>query len=220
MKKEEIIRIGNNVEIDIYNKTDDKLYTYLSKIEDIDEKENLYIGIPIDKGKMITVSKGEDIIINCVKKDGVYNFTEPVIGRVAKPFPYFIIKTPKKINRIQRRNYVRILVNLLVDFFILNEDHTEGKGVSINLSGGGIKLMLLKPIDIESNLEVSFTLTNGIRCKNIIGEIVREDIEENENGKRYYYSIEFLEVEDKMRDDIISYLFDIQRERMKKGLDI
>ena len=114
MEIDKIIKILTTVEVEVVS---EKEYegTYLCKIEDIENKKELHISLPIEKGNIIPLRVGTHVIINITEKDGVYSFGENIIRRVTTPYPHFIINYPKKINRIQRRNYVRMLLNVPVE---------------------------------------------------------------------------------------------------------
>lgn len=222
MKTEEILKIGNLVEVEVL---ENGAYQgiYLSKIKDLEENK-IYFSLPVEKGHVVPLRKGERVNINIVQKDGVYYFGGNIISRGLEPYMYFNMEYPEKLNRIQRRNYVRIILNLIVDFKILsiNEDDENEeicRGVTINLSGGGMFIATPKKLELGREISAQFKLTNGFDCK-IKGIIRRQDYIEVPSGKKAGYGIEFTEIEAKTRENIISYLFELQRDRRKKGIEI
>ncbi len=165
MEQDKILKILNTVEVEVLS---EKEYegSYLCKIEDI-ENGNLHISLPIEKGHFIPLRAGALIRINITQNDGVYSFSEHILKRVMSPYSHFVIKYPQKIQRIQRRNYVRLMLNLPIEFKI-DDNENKYKGVSIDLSGGGVFLVTQKQLEIGQQLTIDFKLTNGTECSNIL----------------------------------------------------
>lgn len=230
MKPEEIIKLGEKVEVEILEKGEYEGH-YLSRIEDI-ENGRIHIGLPMEKGHIIPLRVGASININLVKKDGVYTFGGLVLTRYLKPYANFVLEYPKKIHRLQRRNYVRITINAAVLFSIIEDkpknepkDKVEEpikieKAVSLNLSGGGLFFICLKDMPIGTKLKTTVVLPNSTQLKDIISEIKRKDFIGEKGKEKFNYGVEFIEINEKTRDYIISYLFELQRERKIKGLEV
>lgn len=218
MEQDKILKILNTVEVEVLS---EKEYegSYLCKIEDI-ENGNVHISLPIEKGHFIPLRSGTLIRINVTQSDGVYSFSEHILKRVMSPYPHFVIKYPQKIQRIQRRNYVRLMLNIPVEFK-LEEEENKYRGVSIDLSGGGVFLITQKQLEIGQKLTIDLKLTNGLDCSNIKSIVKRERVIEGQNGGavKRNYGIEFVEINQKLREEIISYLFELQRERRKNNKD-
>lgn len=218
MEQDKILKILNTVEVEVLS---EKEYegSYLCKIEDI-ENGNVHISLPIEKGHFIPLRAGTLIRINVTQSDGVYSFSEHILKRVMSPYPHFVIKYPQKIQRIQRRNYVRLMLNIPIEFK-LEEEESCYRGVSIDLSGGGVFLVTQKQLEIGQKLTVNFKLTNGLDCSNIKSIVKRERVIEGQNGGavKRNYGVEFVEINQKLREEIISYLFEMQRERRKNNKD-
>jgi c-di-GMP-binding flagellar brake protein YcgR len=220
MEIDKILKILATVEVEVIS---EKEYegTYLCKIEDIEAKKELHITLPMEKGRIVPLRVGTAVRINITEKDGVYSFAENIIRRVTSPYAHFIINYPKKIERLQRRNYVRMALNVPVE--MVTEDEVVHKGVSIDVSGGGMLIAFAKKeFALNTNVTLSFKLTNGNDYCGIKGIIKRErDFESVEgvvNSKKGY-GIDFTEINQKKREEIISYLFELQRDRRKNNID-
>lgn len=222
MKINELLKIGEMVEVEI---SQNQSYegNYLSKVTDMDDKQ-IFFSLPTEKGHVVPLRKGEKISINVVKKDGVYSFKGNIIDRSMKPYMHFLMNIPKDIVRLQRRNFVRIMLNLVTTFQIYSisgEELSEEihKGVTINLSGGGMFIASTKKLDYGTEVLVNFKLTNGIECNKIRGMVRREESIKVMGGEKLGYGIEFLEIDSRIREHIISYLFELQRDRRSKGIE-
>lgn len=232
--KKEKIEIGKIVDVEVIG---DEKYSnvYKSKIDDI-ENEEIKIGLPIEKGVVVPLRIGSRIKISMLEEDAIYSFYGKLKSRVRKPYPYFKMDYPEKINRVQRRNFVRVTLNLIVSLIIKKEESKkkenkekkekekiedkELKVVSMNISGGGMYIMSGVKLNKKEEMYVNFNLPDGTECKNIKIKIRREQkLNENERT-RYGYGLVFENVNLKTSDAIVSYLFGLQRDRRKKGIEI
>lgn len=220
MDIEKILKLLTTVEVEVLS---EKEYegTYLCKIEDIEAKKEIHISLPMEKGKLIPLRVGTAVRINITEKDGVYSFAENIIRRVTTPYAHFILNYPKKIERLQRRNYVRMVLNVPVE--MITEDGVSHKGVSIDVSGGGMLLAFAKKeFSMGEKVVLNFKLTNGSEYNGVKAEIKRErefePVEGVPNTKKGY-GLDFTEIDQKKREEIISYLFELQRDRRKNNID-
>lgn len=220
MDIDKILKILTTVEVEVISEREYE-GTYLCKIEDIEAKKELHITLPMEKGRIIPLRVGTAVRINITEKDGVYSFAENIIRRVTTPYAHFIINYPKKIERVQRRNYVRMLLNVPVE--MVTEDEVVHRGVSIDVSGGGMLIAFAKKeFTLNTNVTLRFKLTNGNDYCGIKGVIKREREFEPVDGvpnSKKGYGIDFTEIDQKKREEIISYLFELQRERRKNNID-
>ena len=66
---------------------------------------------------------------------------------------------------------------------------------------------------------VSFSLPNGSKCLGINSTVRRKEKVGEKEKERLAYGVSFDEMSEKVRDSIISYLFELQRERQNKGIN-
>ena len=117
----------------------------------------------------------------------------------------------QKMIKEQRREFFRMPVNLMIA--LKKEDEEKSKqGVSIDLSGGGFYLTSRALFEKNDIVIMNFDLTNGTRIDDLKG-IVKWRVNKSEN--QYEYGVEFLNLDNKLREQFISYLFELQRNRKK-----
>jgi c-di-GMP-binding flagellar brake protein YcgR len=78
------------------------------------------------------------------------------------------------------------------------------------LSGGGFCFISRNPIEAGKELILNFKLTNGKTFNHIKG-LVKWN-KEKVTGQ-YEHGIEFLDLDNRQREELISYLFELQRNR-------
>ncbi len=206
-----VLKIGSLVEMEIIN----EIYSgelFLTKIADMDE-EAMYIHLPINQKQYVAIRNDDIVKINVKQKDGIYSARCKVVYKVLEPYAHIKVNLPKKVIKEQRREYFRMPVNLLVKY---KRDSEEGlkTAVTIDLSGGGFCFLSRNTLEKGEIITLDFELTNGKKYHNIKG-LVKWKVEKVE--KQYEYGIEFSEFQKIDREEIISYLFELQRSRKGVG---
>lgn len=188
---------------------------YRTRIEEVG-KRILSIGVPIVHGQFIPLREGTNLEITFADEITAYSFSTTIIKRISMPIPTFIMEYPAKIHKIQRRQYVRVQVFRPCGYRTLENEgiSDEKKGFMNDLSGGG---MLFKTDErIPSQSLVLLKIPIGKDEIEIPGIVIRSVREEDKDS--YLVSIQFHEISEKIRDKIIGFVFDLQREMRKKGL--
>lgn len=207
MEPLKVLKIGKLVDMEVIN----EVYSgesFSTKISDMDD-EHIYIHLPLSN-KQYVIARSDDIVKIVAKmEDGLYSFRSKVIYRTLEPYAHIKVTIPKKVNKEQRREYFRMPVNLVLNYCKEGEEKKK-TAVSIDLSGGGFCFLSRHPIEINDILNFDFQLTNGKKYNHIKG-MVKWKVEKLD--KQYEYGIEFVNLEKKDREDLISYLFELQRNR-------
>lgn len=215
------ISVNNKCEI-IWDKD-----IYKSNVQDITE-EYIAISLPIANGSYANLVKNDKIEVIYNNEDNLYSFEAKVIGRKKeKNIPMILINIPEEdqIKKIQRRRNFRIDLFEKVFYKVFDKENFKEsmlksisgeveeflQGTMVDLSGGGMKLLVQGRIELGSLVIVQF----GIHNKQIIAKGVCVRCIKLENGE-FSCGIEFHEIDGRQRENIISYTFDIMRERMKK----
>lgn len=203
----------------------DGLYTgiYVSRVEDIGE-DYIKLAMPIVKGEIIPLSIGTKVEVVVSDQDKAYGFTGLIRNRQISPVPMFTMKFPDKIRKIQRRNYVRIECSIPVQYAVidnseeLDQDLVFQTGRTLDISGGGLRLFTNHSLEQEQKLFIKLKLLKDDEIE-IKGKVIRLlDIDEETKKKRFIYGIEFIDINERDRDKIISFIFEKQRQLRRKGL--
>ncbi|MDJ0305986.1 MULTISPECIES: flagellar brake domain-containing protein [Dehalobacter] len=188
---------------------------YKTRVEEVGQKI-ITIGVPVVDGQFIPLREGTALEVVFVDDLSAYSFSTVLIKRFSVPIPTFIIEFPEKIFKVQRRKYVRIQVVSPLQYRTVEKEGLgiEQKGFMHDLSGGGL-LFQTKGCVPEKTLVVVEPVI-GDTAMQIPAIVVRCVKEEEKNA--FLVSAEFYEISERMRDKIISYVFELQREMRKKGL--
>ncbi|URZ06349.1 flagellar brake protein [Clostridium felsineum] len=206
---------------------DDEIYK--SNIQGIEDKY-IAISMPINNGTYAIMHKGDMAEVWCYHNKQVYSFTATVIDRKKEDkIKLVLISKPnsKDVKRVQRRRNFRVELIENIRYKILNKSVAEeeakelkngsvqelSNGYMVDLSGGGLKIRIKEKPNIGDSIFVNLPIGDEkvfliSTCVRAIGEL---------NGE-YLCGLEFDDdVDEKVREHIINYTFNIMRKHMKKG---
>jgi len=188
---------------------------YRTRVEEVGTRI-LSVGTPFSEGRFIPLREGTVLEVVFADEISAYSFFSTIIRRVGYPIPTFIMEFPEKIRKIQRRQFVRVPVALPITYRIVDrEGLSEVKdGIILDLSGGGIQLKTYEDLPSETILLMKMDL--GTNTVEVPGMTIRSVKEQDKQS--YLVSIRFHEISERLRDSIIRYVFEVQREMRKKGL--
>jgi len=188
---------------------------YMTRIEEIGERI-LTVGAPINQREVVPLREGTKVKLTFWDEAAAYSFEGKIMQRIAVPIPMFILELPESVAKVQRRNYVRVPALYPVLFQSVTKEGLSDlqKGTLLDLSGGGMRFLTKERVENNALLYVHFTLPKG-EIKTPVRVCRSEKLEDS---KHYTVSVEFHEILERERDQIIRCVFDIQRAMRKKGL--
>ena len=212
MGLEKYLKIGDKLKIVERDLLSHKENEYKSQLLDLKE-DILYIAVPIVEGALVPIHTGVVVKILFFKKEGIFYFYANVIERSKDTkIPYLVVQKISELEKLQRRNYYRLEVSLPVKFKQL-DDNEEYEGIIKDISGGGVKLHTFSQLPVEQCIEICLCLENS--HMKVIGKVVRA---EKLESKLYEYGIYFVEINEKDRDKIIRFIFNMEKKYKRKGV--
>ncbi len=242
-KLESILGINDNVYLEILEGPL-KGRAFITRVEDI-TKENVVLGAPYDAEKKFYVylRGGTKVRVSFPKRDAVYQFNSIVRDSSTGRLPLLFLSRPKELLRFQRREFVRlddvipvtykvaIPEDMDVKYKLINPKELKNidfekdeeeflNGFTKNISGNGMLLIIKKDMaKIGNLLEISFQLPGRPKEFHVIGEIVRIANEVKvDYPDEIGVGVKFVKINERDRTEIVKYIFDKQREMIKKGL--
>lgn len=218
------IGIGTKIELELYDSNGDKLTPVLvSQYETYDEKTNqMEIHVPFYEGKIVPVHSGAIMDVIFSKGSDTYAFKAQAISReVQETIAILKIQPVSPIGKIERRSFFRMNCALEAEYRIVETLPIEDTGQEIflrtitrDISGGGVCLVTDSRLKKGTMLEAYLMLERKVRFMGVVAR----SIEFREKGKIMYETgIEFKMIENRDRERIISYVFESQRDRLKKS---
>lgn len=191
--------------------------TYSSRVEDINEK-GIVIGTPIEKSVLVDLRPDSMVIIWYNLATASYALFCTVKARIYEPLPLTFLDWPHDIQKIQRRNYVRVPASLKIQFSTGEKDDKEREiyhwALTGDISGGGLNFTTPIKLNKKEPLKIFLHLPDE-EVIDLEGKITWVD---NLNSNKYFIGLKFTKISEGIRDKIISYVFIRQRELIKKGV--
>lgn len=200
---------------------------YVTRVEEIGRAGEVKLALPVNAGVPITVVPGDLVRCEFAEEGMACSFVTRCAGRELGPVPRLVLQAPERIDRIQRRDYVRLDVSLPVRFSVVGvPGGLEYDAVltfqtrTRDLSGGGA--LLLAPLRLVpgSRLDLLIELPDA-RPVHTPAEVVRladEQASLEQPGPVWATGVRFIGIDDRDREAIIRFIFGEQRERRRKGL--
>jgi c-di-GMP-binding flagellar brake protein YcgR len=201
-----LIQINQKIQVDLLSSKEN---SYVSNIQDIKDRE-LIISIPTKGINPLALKNGDLIKVSFISDSTRYEFKTKVIGWRYDNIPMYALALPEFCKRIQLRKFVRIPTILEVMYAEVTDEGKCGefvKSTSLDLSGGGIRLMLKKdlPADARLLLKINIPMKNGLECLELMGVVVRTL--PDEHLKLFNAAVKFIDISRRQQDLIVRYTF-------------
>lgn len=206
--------MAENIEIQINQKIhvtnlESRDNWYLASVQDITDYE-LLISIPTKGTNPLVLKKDDHLILSFISEGSRYEFSARVIGWRYDNIPMYVITLPGEYKRVQLRQFVRIstLLDVLCAEVPENGKHPVfAKCSSLDISGGGIRLLHKKNFEIDTKLllKIMIPLKKEPEYLEISGTVVRTW--PDENLKLYKVAVKFTGISRSQQDLIVRYTF-------------
>lgn len=230
------LKLEINQSVELYVKSG--LYAgeeYISQVTQITDDE-IQIALPIEREQLVTLPVGTHLEVLYTDQSAQYKFNTKIVSRkMDNNIGVCNLKKPDKIDKIQRRDFVRVPIKITVEYrqLILDEvgnkvgssgileyDESQQKefkeAPTKNISGGGVLLIVEEDISLDSFVELKLDVEN-LSFETVIGVVVRVDeIPESEN--KLGLGIKFVNISQKKQDEIVQWVLQKQLELHRKGL--
>lgn len=217
------LRTGLKLELELYDENGDVIRPALvSQFESIDAEEVIEILTPIREGVLYPVHKGDKMGVIYEKDGDLFSFTAVMLERKREGNVHLLrIKALTEIQRIQRRSFFRFDTVQDVSYrlfeSVLLEDEERGpfkKSITKDISGGGVCILMEDKPSMGNLIEGELQLSGDVK---FMGKVVRV-IAMRESGRfKYEIGVMFTKIDNRSRERIISFIFETQRNLLKKG---
>ncbi|MCD4712105.1 MAG: PilZ domain-containing protein [Clostridiales bacterium] len=234
--------IADTLDIMIYVNNQES-YTLTSFVYEVVNDERLIISNPIHEGHLYAMERRYGYYFRFyIENQGMYLFKGTMIERLLYDnLPSVSIKLDSEIKRIQRRKFYRVNFKSKGHFLIekkipeheiakkkalLNTRFKSEKDViieeasiekfpfeSLDLSGGGIRVLTRKVFESGELIKGEVLLNN--MWNKFSGEVTRV---QKKDDNHYEVGIRFIDLDSATQSRIVSYVFEIERNLIKKGL--
>jgi len=186
----------------------------------------LVLNLPLENAITGKLRPGNRVKIIYKREDDAEYILETTVYKKFKgKVSHIFLNHSTEIERIDLRKYARIDITLPVKYYFLspeeeifyrskgefqkNWDFSFKEGVMNNLSAGGFSFHISEKISSYSIVLVDFHII-GVSEYNLFGEVLV--IKELENNL-YEVLVEFLNISDEQREQLIHFIFDFERRK-------
>jgi c-di-GMP-binding flagellar brake protein YcgR len=212
------LNIGEKLHLSIKSKDRNKKFKMVSQVLDYHGEGIFVIAMPMTGGRLVPIQNNREIQIAYFRENGVYEFTAKVLERRGGTLPYLKIRALTPVQKSQRREYYRLGKVMPVTISIPAEGEEEVRKVkclTLDISAGGMKVASNFGFQKDSILICELVLSNitlSVKARVIrSGEVYNEEYS-------FETSLQFIEVDERVRNEIITYIFEQQRDLKRKGL--
>lgn len=205
MAEDTFLRVNQRIEILVGE--GDRSEQYPSRIEAL-ERDRFIVAAPMWNGVPIRLPLGTSVEIALMTPTALYEFATLVVGAAERPVPTLTLIYPHVVNRIQRRQFVRVEDTLPVRV----GTPPRLDAITINVSGGGILLHLKSPegkeplVGEEWHLELY--LPGQSEPLHSVGRVLRA--QRVPGSDRVQVALEFVQIQEEARKAIIQHVFQHQ----------
>lgn len=228
-----------NMRLDVYDQKN-QVY-YQSTIQEID-KDHIALGTPVKKQKQMFLKEGGTYGFRLPVADALYTFKSKILGKkFSGSISLYLISWPEDVERRQRRQFFRFPCIVDLQYWVLSEqgfknedqlsqysdtvyslsEQVESMGspenaVVINISGGGLMFVSGRRLSVGTVLALRFRLESRAGSTDALlkGKVMRVFVFYMGRIVRYRYGIEFFDINERTRDEIIRFIFTLSRDRI------
>lgn len=192
-----------------------------SLVLDYTEEKELIVGVPVKRGVELHMHTGEPIGVELVEANGIWLHETVILRRTSANPPSLVLEWPHESKRTQRRNDVRVEVLRRAKLRMIGSRGSLGdalEGTTVDVSAGGVRLSLPESVPPQTEVEVELDLpeVGTVRADGQVvrwGEIVRPG-----SASRFWVAVEFTRVDAAVRRELTKFVFNVQREQIRKGV--
>lgn len=232
----EPLKLGNRVEMVFRSesKSDEDTIEYASQILDFTEDDCIICAMPIQEGHVVPLQRGQRFEGYFYSENKIYKALCSIKSRGKEGNIYIIeISLESTLVRIQRREYFRMNCLMYATLQIVSDikdgqeafinkaaDVNKEKCTIVDISGGGIRAFTKEHYEKGMLVAIQLILefNNGKKEKNIVGKVI-DSFKNSNDASMYDNRIQFVDIKEADRDEIIKYIFERQRNILKKELD-
>lgn len=215
------MEIGHKICIDILDDNDRIIEGNLaSRFEGNDDNNIKIITAPYLEGVVLPIYPGRLVNLSWTLKNNMYMQKALIQSRgFIGNIPVLYLRMLDGTRKIQRRQFFRIEMNVEFKYRIVREGEEKSnllKTYTKDIGGGGLCIRTKE--SVPDGEKVYCELTLGSQFVSFYGKVLRSKEKYMDSYLKYEVAIEFLQIDEREREQIIKHTFSMQRALRKKGL--
>ncbi|HWP97519.1 MAG TPA: PilZ domain-containing protein [Syntrophomonadaceae bacterium] len=128
---------------------------------------------------------------------------------------WYLLSIPDRIKRVENRHWVRVAVDLNVNYRLFDYNWPFYEANTINLSAGGLLFQANHIVDEKLELELDIQLPGG-RPINSVVKVIRCAEYSTRWGEHYKIGCKFQHIQERTREKLVQFVFQKQRDLLQK----
>jgi c-di-GMP-binding flagellar brake protein YcgR len=192
-----------------------------SRIVDLKEGHELVVYAPHVEGEEVEMDSDTLLLLEVQQPQGIFRYAVRVRRRVAHDPPRLVLTWPERVERIQRREAVRVEVEVPVELLA----HVEGQRIRMHcrtsdLSAGGLRLVVPEPLPEGTRVLLKLRVAGKLEmaCSGTVlrgGEIPDRSAAED----AVWLGVQFVDLSEATRKELSRFVFDVEREQLRNRVD-
>lgn len=214
--------------------------TYYSLVSEVMDEDRVKITMPLEKGRVVPLPvngrynacfytsnglyQGRVIVVDRYKEDNIFMLVVELISDLVKfqRRQYYRLGCTmdivyKKIEEDEEREFARDIVESSTE---TSEEENYIEGIALDISGGGMRFVSEQKLEEGDDIFVIIEI-QYIDAKKKYGlnaKVISSQLLVNREGK-YEHRVEYKNMNGKVREALIKYIFDEERRQRKKEME-
>ena len=237
-----ILKLGDKVELTkvqaAQSEASIRKKVYVSQIYEVVDETRVKVGMPIENGHIVALSPNTRLDACFYTAKGLYHGRVVVVERMREHNIYvMVVELQYELKKFQRRQYYRL--NCTMDLLhrpmeeeeqelfinkgiVPDEENIKGfcSGIALDFSGGGIRFISQEKYTKEDLIVVRLKISYDDEYKiySVVARVISSAPARNGRGN-IENRVEFVDLNSKIREEIIRYIFKEERKQRQKSLD-
>lgn len=238
-----VLSIGDKVEFTrvqaVQSDASMRKKVYVSQIYEVVDETRVKVGMPIENGHIVALSPNTRLDACFYTAKGLYHGRVVVVERMREHNIYvMVVELQYELKKFQRRQYYRLNCTMDLLHRPMEEEEQElfinkgmapddsnivgfKNGIALDFSGGGIRFISQEKYNKEDLIVIRLKISYDDEYKiySVVSRVI-SSIPAKNGRENIEHRVEFVDLDSKIREEIIRYIFREERKQRQKSLDV
>lgn len=238
-----VLSIGDKVEFTrvqaVQSDASMRKKVYVSQIYEVVDETRVKVGMPIENGHIVALSPNTRLDACFYTAKGLYHGRVVVVERMREHNIYvMVVELQYELKKFQRRQYYRLNCTMDLLHRPMEEEEQElfinkgmapddsnivgfKNGIALDFSGGGIRFISQEKYNKEDLIVIRLKISYDDEYKiySVVSRVI-SSIPAKNGREKIEHRVEFVDLDSKIREEIIRYIFREERKQRQKSIDV
>ena len=238
-----VLSIGDKVEFTrvqaVQSDASMRKKVYVSQIYEVVDETRVKVGMPIENGHIVALAPNTRLDACFYTAKGLYHGRVIVVERMREHNIYvMVVELQYELKKFQRRQYYRLNCTMDLLHRPMEDEEQElfinkgiapddsnivgfKNGIALDFSGGGIRFISQEKYNKEDLIVIRLKISYDDEYKiySVVSRVISSIPAINGRGN-IEHRVEFVDLNSKIREEIIRYIFREERQQRQKSLDV